>query len=434
MSEQSQPSYEFGPFQLDASKRLLLRDGEPVPLAPKVLETLLALVEHRERVLTKDELLKLVWGDTIVEEGGLTRNVSILRKILGEKPDDHQYIVTVPARGYRFVADVQERWRNGESASASVPAPPERDGPGRSLSARRWLVLGGVAALGVGILAYALYPVRATDPGQGAITSLAVLPLANLSGDAAHEYLADGMTEALITDLGKVAGVRVIARASVMKYKGTAAAPSTVAEELGVQAVVTGSVLRSDDRVRMTSQLTYRDPDRRPWADSHERDLHDVLALQRDVTAAIAGQVRAGRTAPEHARVGTLPHVNPAAYDSVLRARYLSVRTTDADTQAAIALLEHAVELDPGFARAYADLAAAYVTRLTFVTPDETGDLEQKAFAAAEKALVLDPDLAEAYIARGDLLWTHSHRFAHETSGPGIPSSGRSQSEFRSSP
>ena len=155
-------------------------------------------------------------------------------------------------------------------------------------------------------------------------------------------------------------------------------------------------------------------PTARPGTDSHERDLHDVLTLQREVTAAIAGQVRAGPTAPGQARLGTLPLVNPAAYDSVLRARYLSVRTTDADTQAAIALLERAVALDPGFALAYADLAAAYVTRLTFVTPDETGDLEQKAFAAAEKALLLDPDLAEAYLARGDLLWTHSHRFAHE--------------------
>ena len=111
---------------------------------------------------------------------------------------------------------------------------------------------------------------------------------------------------------------------------------------------------------------------------------------------------------------GPQPSVNPAAYDSVLRARYLSVRTTDADTQAAIALLEHAVALDPTFAVAYGELAAAYVTRLTFVTPEETGDLEQKAFAAAEKALMLDPNVAEAYIARGDLLWTHAHHFAHE--------------------
>jgi TolB-like protein/DNA-binding winged helix-turn-helix (wHTH) protein/Tfp pilus assembly protein PilF len=412
MSEPLQPSYEFGPFLLDTGKRLLLRNGEPVPLSPKVLETLLALIESRERVLTKDELLKQVWGDTIVEEGGLTRNVSVLRKILGEKPDDHQYIVTVPARGYRFVAEVRERWRNGEASGAHLPAPPRRDEPRRSLSARRWLVLGGLAALG--LLTYVLRPVRATDTGRTAITSLAVLPLDNLSGDPEHEYLADGMTEALITDLGKIGSVRVLARASVMKYKGTHASPSTVAQELGVQAVVTGSVLRSGDRVRITSRLIYLDSDRQAWADSHERDLRDVLTLQRDVTAAIAAQVRAGLTAPERARLSTRPPVNPAAYDAVLRARYLSVRTTDADTQAAIALLERAVALDPGFALAYADLAAAYVTRLTFVTPEETGDLEQKAFAAAEKALLLDPDLAEAYLARGDLLWTHSHRFAHE--------------------
>ena len=121
MSEQSRPSYEFGPFSVDAGKRLLLRNGEPVPLAPKVLETLLALIENRERVLTKDELLKQVWGDTSVEEGGLTRNVSILRKTLGEKPDDHQYIVTVPARGYRFVADGagnRGKWRGVGRACA----------------------------------------------------------------------------------------------------------------------------------------------------------------------------------------------------------------------------------------------------------------------------------------------------------------------------
>ena len=121
MNEPSPASYEFGPFSVDAGKRLLLRNGEPVPLAPKVLETLLALIENRERVLTKDELLKQVWGDTIVEEGGLTRNISVLRKALGEKPEDHQYIVTVPARGYRFVAEVRERreWRIAARAPAA---------------------------------------------------------------------------------------------------------------------------------------------------------------------------------------------------------------------------------------------------------------------------------------------------------------------------
>jgi len=274
MNEPLPASYEFGPFSVDAGKRLLLRHGEPVPLAPKVLETLLVLIENRERVLSKDELLKQIWGDTIVEEGGLTRNVSVLRKALGEKPEDHQYVVTVPARGYRFVAEVRVRRGNDESSSAHGSERLDQEEPQWRLSPGRWFVL-GVAALGVASLVYLLWPVGATD-------------------------------------------------------------------------------LR-----------------------------------------------------------GTLPSVNPEAYDSVLRARYLSVRTTDVDTQAAIALLERAVALDPTFAAAYGDLAAAYVTRLTFVTPEETGDLEQKAFAAAEKALLLDPNVAEAYLARGDLLWTHSHHFAH---------------------
>jgi DNA-binding winged helix-turn-helix (wHTH) protein/Flp pilus assembly protein TadD len=274
MNEPLPASYEFGPFSVDAGKRLLLRHGEPVPLAPKVLETLLVLIENRERVLSKDELLKQIWGDTIVEEGGLTRNVSVLRKALGEKPEDHQYVVTVPARGYRFVAEVRVRRGNDESSSAHGSERLDHEEPQWRLSPGRWFVL-GVAALGVASLVYLLWPVGATD-------------------------------------------------------------------------------LR-----------------------------------------------------------GTLPSVNPEAYDSVLRARYLSVRTTDVDTQAAIALLERAVALDPTFAAAYGDLAAAYVTRLTFVTPEETGDLEQKAFAAAEKALLLDPNVAEAYLARGDLLWTHSHHFAH---------------------
>ena len=274
MIEELPPSYEFGPFSVDAGKRLLLRNGEPVPLAPKVLETLLALIENRERVVSKDELLKQVWGDTIVEEGGLTRNVSVLRKALGEKPEDHQYIVTVPARGYRFVAEVRTVRGTGVSSDASAPSTQEQERPWWRLSPQRWLVL-GAAVFGVATLTYALRPVRATD-------------------------------------------------------------------------------------------------------------------------------VR-----------GLLPSVNPEAYDLVLRARYLSVRTTDVDTGAAIGLLERAVALDPTFAVAYGDLAAAYVTRLTFVAPEETSDLEQKAFAAAEKALLLDPNVAEAYLARGDLLWTPAHHFAH---------------------
>ena len=160
--EQLPPFYEFGPFAVDAGKRLLLRNGEPVPLAPKVLETLLVLIENRERVLSKDELLNQVWGDTIVEEGGLTRNISVLRKALGEKPEDHQYVVTVPARGYQFVAEVRVRRGKGVASDAHAAPAQQQEQPWWSLSARRWFVL-GASALGLAMLSYALRPVRATD-------------------------------------------------------------------------------------------------------------------------------------------------------------------------------------------------------------------------------------------------------------------------------
>jgi TolB-like protein/Tfp pilus assembly protein PilF len=311
----------------------------------------------------------------------------------------------------------------GEDSPPAVPPaepeeqPPvtmEQAGAGPAPPAHRRPVLAGLVALGLAVtIAYVAFEraVVRTEPG---IASLAVLPLDNLSDDPAQEYVADGMTGALITELGKIGSLRVIARSSVMKYKGTKLPRDVVARELGVEALVVGSVLRSGDRVRITAQLIDPGSDRRTWSQVFERDLRDVLTLQREVTVAIAGQVRARLPAAQQARLGKLRPVNPEAYESVLRARYLSFRTTDADNQAAIRLLEHAVALDPDFAPAHAELAAAHVTRLSFVKPEETAELEQKAFAAAEKALSLDPDLPEAYLARGDLLWTPSHRFAHE--------------------
>jgi TolB-like protein/Tfp pilus assembly protein PilF len=316
---------------------------------------------------------------------------------------------------YRSELDAWWRGRGAPPATAedvdTSPADPKRARP----PGVRWtrLVLGVVVALAVGgAIAYVFLFGRADTRPE--IRSLAVLPLDNLSDDPAHEYIANGMTEALITELGKTGSLRVIARAAVMKYKGTQAPPGQVARELGVEALVVGSVRRSGDRVRITAQLIDPRSDRRPWSGVYEGDLRDVLTLQREVTLAIASQVRASLPGREQARLAKLRPVNPDAYEAVLRARYLSVRTTDADTQAAIGLLQRAVALDPDWAPAYAELASAYVTRMAYVAPEDKGELEQKAFAAAEKALSLDTDLPEAYLARGDLLWTNSQRFAHE--------------------
>src|SRR5687767_12785694 len=157
MSKQTHHFYEFGPFSLDAERRLLQRNGDNIALPPKVLDTLLALIRNKGDVLTKDELLNLVWGETIVEEGGLARNVSILRKALGERPDDHHYIVTVPGRGYQFVADVKEKSENGNESSEPTPAATKSDlRPNGILSAHRRLILGVLAVVAMGIPAYIL--------------------------------------------------------------------------------------------------------------------------------------------------------------------------------------------------------------------------------------------------------------------------------------
>ena len=154
----SQATYEFGPFCLDGNKKLLWRDGEPVALTPKVLDTLLSLIELRDRVVTKDELLERVWGGTVVEEGGLARNISILRKALGEKPDQHTYIVTVPGKGYRFVADVREAAGTGARGRACARRPCSCSGPGIKPRVSRWLLLGGLAALAAGVSGLPLAP------------------------------------------------------------------------------------------------------------------------------------------------------------------------------------------------------------------------------------------------------------------------------------
>jgi TolB-like protein len=291
-------------------------------------------------------------------------------------------------RGVRLAQqETDELNRTPATAARKTSGEPDRqvldplESPPRPAQVR-WaprLFLSGMVALAFIVVSVFVWPVGRTAKGTSIdIRSLVVLPLDGLSGDPAQEYLADGITDALIAELGKIGSLRVIARSSVMKYKGVPVAASKVARELGVQAVVGGSVLRSGDRIRITANLIDPASDRQIWSDTYERDSRDVLTLQRDVTAAIADQVRARLPASEQRRFEKPRQVNPVVYDAVLRARYLSVRTTDADSRAAIALLDRAIGLDPGFAPAYAELAAAQVSRLAYVTPEETRDLEAR--------------------------------------------------------
>jgi len=243
------------------------------------------------------------------------------------------------------------------------------------------------------------------------IQSIAVLPLENLTGDPSQQYFADGMTDALITNLAQVSGLQVISRASSTRHKGRPLAD--LARALRVDAVVQGSVLRSGTRVRINGQLVNASTSRRLWAKSYESELTDVVALQSEVAEAIAKEIRVQVSPTEQARLANAAPVNPEVYDNYLKGHFHNLRENKADNELAISLLEKAVTLGPNFARAHAELARAYTVRLFYFAPEEK-QWEEKAFVAIEKAVGLDPDLAEAHYARGYLLWTPSNHFPHE--------------------
>jgi TolB-like protein/DNA-binding winged helix-turn-helix (wHTH) protein/tetratricopeptide (TPR) repeat protein len=402
MSEPPKPAFEFGPFSLDPDKRLLLRNGRAVPLAPKVLETLLVLVENRDRVLSKDELLDQVWGGASVEEGGLTRNVSILRKTLGEKPDDHQFIVTVPGHGYRFVAAVKETTVNEPPAEVRGE-PMQQNGRVSGPRTRRWLALAGLAVLALGSAVYMLRPATTVRP---LITSLAVLPLNNLSGDPTQDYFADGMTEALIGNLAPISALRVVSRTSVMRFKGTRTSLPEIARELKVDAIIEGSVQRTRDRVRISVQLIHAPSDTHLWAREYERELTDVLKLQGEVARAVADEIRVQVTAEERARMASAGTVDPTAHQEYLLGQHYLWKLTEEDLARAIEHFERATRHDAGYAAAYAGLSHAWWWRGVWGAKTFK-EIESPSRAAARKALELDPRLAEAHVSMGRLRFGH---------------------------
>jgi TolB-like protein len=264
------------------------------------------------------------------------------------------------------------------------------------------------------LLILALWAFRAPSRA-GHIESLAVLPLENLSGDPSQEYFADGMTEVLITDLGKIGSLRVIARPSVMKFKGYKTPLREIATEIKVDALVVGSVSRSGGRVRVTTHLYRSSDERQLWSESYERDSRDVLVLQTEIAHAIAGEIRSKLTPEEKVRLSKSHPVNPDAYDSYLRGSFLFAKHGKADNLAAIAATERAVSIDPSFAAAHALMSLAAVERFFSFAPEEQQTLEEKAYIGAQKAMTLDSEEPMGYFAHGRLLWTPSNRFPHES-------------------
>jgi len=333
MSERGKRRYQFDAFCLDPEERLLLRDGKPVPLTPKVFDTLVVLIKNGGHLVLKDELMQAVWPDSFVEEMNLSRNISELRKALGESVQEQRYIVTVPGRGYRFAAQVTETVdrrlgsdlaisRNDQARMVVV----KEQGADRPFSAAQvtpsrwkpWLILAGLlvaAAIGGLLMRFFLYnqsAARATVK----IRSLAVLPLENLSGDPGQEYFSDGLTDELITSLAQLANLRVISRTSIMQYKGVRKPLPQIGRELGVDAILEGTVARSGNRVRVRAELVRAATDEHIWAQAYESDLRDVLTLQSELARDIAQETRLKLSLRQQAQFTASHPVNTEAHEA----------------------------------------------------------------------------------------------------------------------
>ncbi len=391
MSQAAKHLYEFGPFRLDPSEGLLLRDGQPIPLAPKAFEALLLLLESSGHLIEKEVLMQKLWPNSFVEDANLSKYIFTLRQALGDGEVGQKYIETVPKRGYRFVAPVQKL--AAESIEQAPAEMPSRVGEEEKTvtPTTRWRV----ALVGAVLAATAVALVLWLDPGEyrarlfgglaRPVRTIVVLPLQNLSGDAAQDYFADGMTEALTTDLARIESLQVISRTSAIQYKAAKKSLPGIARELHADAVVEGSVQRSGSHIRVTAQLVRASDDRHLWADTYERDFRDVLALEDEVASDIAKQIESRLGGPKPAPPPKIQAVNPEAYENYLRANdYFD----SFDLQKSIEYYHQAIKLDPNYAPAYAHLAEAYAFLAFFgtVSPSEGwGKTKEAASLAVQK-------------------------------------------------
>ena len=416
----------FGVFEADIEAGELRKHGLRLKLSEQPFQILTRLLATPGEIVSRDYLRERLWpGDTFVDfDHGLNNAVMRLREVLGDSSDHPRFIETIPRRGYRFIAPVEVKKAATEepvalSASLGEPFPQtivgkESKAPGPSLVSRmferqskRSFPLSRIAALAVAVLAgsalisgITVHYVRGVNASKGRAnrsSSLVVLPLENLSGEKDQEYFADGMTDDLIANLAKIRSLRVISRSTAMAYKGTHKPLPQIANELNVDAVVEGTVMRVGNRVRITAELVQVSTDQHLWADTYESPIGDVLALQNRVSSAIVDQIRINLTEEDKERLAKKPAVGPEAYEDYLKGRYYWNKRSGEGFVKAIGYFEEATHRNPQYALAYAGLADCYgIIGATIYGSVPAAEAAPKAKAAAIRALEIDPTLAEA--------------------------------------
>ena len=401
-TKNSRELLRFANFELDPATGELHCGQSVVRLQPQPLKVLMVLLRRPGELVSREALKLEVMPDAAYGDFDHAINIAIskLRVALNDSSDEPRLIETLPRRGYRFLGNVEQ----GDSESGQRLAEGSHVGRGLGqMHGGRWggWVVASAAAVALTVLALLLWlthkgPFRPRT--DDAIRSLAVLPLVNLSHDPDQEYFADGMTDALITELTQATSLRVISRTSAMHYKGSNKGVPEIAKELSVDGIVEGSVMRAGGRVRINAQLINAHSDTHVWAKNYDRDLRDVLSLQSEVALAIAEAIRVQLAPDLKIRMSHSRTVQPEAYDLYLKGRYLAERYTQADLNAGIEYLRQAINKDTDFAPAYAELSRVYANSDDFFLPPS--EAMPKAGEAAEKALERDNSLPEAHFAK----------------------------------
>ena len=415
--------YDFGTFRIDAQKRVLLRNGETVSLAPKAFDTLLILAQHPGQVLEKERLIEMLWPDSFVEEGNLTYNISAIRKALGESPNERRYIVTVPGRGYRFAAEVavfddesqdlilgrytkttllvQDSESSSDEAGRSIPAP-------AIISNRSKLIFSSLIVLAVFTLLalglWRLFSNKTEDQNrlqgqsfQKAYRSLAVLPFRHLGAEG-DEYLGLGITDSLITRLSNLLEIKVRPTSAVLKYGDGSKQAVEAGRELGVEAVLEGSIRRSGESVRVTVQLVRVDDGSPLWAEKFDERFTDIFNIEDSISGRVAERLILKLTG-EQSEVLAKHYTNDIeAYQLYLKGRYFTHQRRLESIQKGIGYYQNAITIDPNYALAYAGLSQAYL--LLPITSDvPSRETLPVAKEAVMKGLEIDERLVEAHVS-----------------------------------
>ena len=392
--------HRFDDFEVDAERWRLSRGGQEIHLEPVVLKLLIYLIANRDRLVTRQELMDTVWGDTVISESALTKAVARLRKALDDDSATPHYLETVRSQGYRFVAAVEEIERPNHHGL------PSADTGQRTV--RRGLFAGAAAVVLVIVMLVPLAVHWMSDAPKDAsqsdmIRSLAVLPLNNLTGDSSQDYYVDGLQDILITELSQVPGLRVTSRQSTVRYRGSRLPTADIAGQLGVDALVEGSLLREGNDIELTIQLIHGRSDEHIWAARYTRETRDVFNLLSDVAQAIESQIIPAAGAPGNpgrARERD-SRVNARAIDSYSVGLMHLDRYTPENVQSAVAQFEKAVEIDPRFTLAWGHLVTANMLLglYGYIPPSES---IERSRAAALKAIEADD---RSYIGYSALGW-----------------------------